>query len=103
MPAQLKKGYYITRKGYVRISAGLHRGKYQHRKRAEDLLRNPIGLTFTPGQDIPETITIHHVDFRCAHNCIGNLLFLDKRIHDYLYNRGTFRTKEPEWAGAANW
>lgn len=79
-------GVHVTRKGYRRISQGTNRNKYEHRVVVERLLENPVGLLFTPGQKIPENMTVHHLDFTKRHNCEGNLLMLEKVIHDYLYN-----------------
>ena len=75
-------GVSVNQKGYRRMWAGAARGQYEHRMVMRELLRSPIGLVFTPGQDIPDDMTVHHVDFDKKHNCHGNLMLLEKVIHD---------------------
>ena len=76
-----KRGYYISCDGYLRISSGPYRNKYVHRKVIEDLLKCPISYMFAPGAPIPEGMTVEHVDHNKQHNCMGNLMLLDRRIH----------------------
>lgn len=34
--------------------------------------------------NLPEGFTVEHCDHNRQHNCIENLLMLDKRIHDFI-------------------
>jgi len=54
-----KRGFSINEDGYVRISAGLNRGRYAHIVAVENLLGGPIPLGFE----------VHHLDWNRAHNC----------------------------------
>jgi hypothetical protein len=78
-----------TSKGCVKITAGAGRGKYEHRWTIEKLLRDPIGLCWLPipeaGPEIPRRYTVHHIDQKKAHNYVGNLMVLDKAIHNALH------------------
>lgn len=69
-----KNGKTITRKGYVRITAGPDRGKYEHRAVIEGLLGRPLRWDEE----------VHHQDFHRAHNCPENLILMDKVIHDFF-------------------
>ena len=51
----------------------------------EELLRDPIGLVFYPAEGrIPDWATVHHNDYDKVHNCHGNLMLLDRHIHNAL-------------------
>jgi hypothetical protein len=63
----------------------------------EQLLQNPIGLLWSPGQPIPNNMTVHHVDFKCSHNCTGNLLLLETAIHNALDNRFDTQRKAAQY------
>jgi len=90
------RGTYLTEKGYVRISSGADRGKYEHRAVMERLIGGPI----------PAGMTVEHIDHRRAHNCWQNLMLLDKRIHDFISWENIRRFQElqaapPDWVEAA--
>ena len=77
-------GVSVSDKGYLRYRSAPHRNKYVHRVVIEDELKNPIGLCFTPGQSIPTGFTVDHVDHNKQHNCQGNLILMEKKIHDVI-------------------
>jgi hypothetical protein len=79
-----KNGYCLS-KGYVRITAGRNRGKYAHRVVCEELLSSPLSyMLIAWNGKIPKGVTIHHVNYNKTDNTPGNLMFLDKPIHDFL-------------------
>jgi len=58
------------------------------------LLENPIGLPFVNcGGEIPENMTVEHLDHNRTHNCHSNLMLLQKEIHDYI-SLETHRNRE---------
>lgn len=77
-------GSHLSDKMYRRLSAHPNRNKYEHRWVMEQLLLNPISYIYTPGQGIPSNMTVEHVDHRRTHNCCGNLMLLEKCIHDRI-------------------
>lgn len=95
------KGYTITEKGYCRITSGPDRNKYQHRvvtaKLAKEWCYWPLGKG-----GLPDGFVVHHMDFDKQHNCHGNLLLIQREIHDelgwawwdVLYRENQ---KEPDW------
>lgn len=74
-----KGGRTLTKKGYVRITAGVHRHKLEHRVVIETL-PGPLALN----RPLREGEEVHHIDFKRDHNCPENLLLLDEAIHDYF-------------------
>ena len=49
------------------------------------LLSNPIGLPYVNcGGEIPDNMTVEHLDHNRTHNCHTNLMLLQKEIHDYI-------------------
>lgn len=66
-----KHGRVLTAKGYVRITAGSDRNRYEHRVILERLLGRPLRLNEE----------VHHIDFKRSHNCPDNLLLLDEVFH----------------------
>lgn len=76
-------GKCINDKGYWQISAGPDSGLYEHRVVVRDALRVSEGY-WAGVQEIPKGFTVHHIDFVKTHNCLGNLLLLDKTLHDAL-------------------
>ena len=89
-------GVCLNEKGYRRIRAGLHRNKYEHRRVIEELLEHPIGLMFSGDGKIPPNMTVEHIDHWRTHNCIGNLMLLEKRIHDWC-SRQTQKYYREHW------
>jgi hypothetical protein len=82
---QWKGGKAISDKGYGRLMTREGRGKYEHRYRVEQLLRDPIGLVFLPATgEIPHGMHVHHLDGAKQHNCIPNLMLIQDRIHNAL-------------------
>jgi len=81
-----KGGKHETIKGYIRIRTKENRGKFQHRLIIERMLVDPICLryVFPEVGKIPVGMTVEHLDHRRAHNCSGNLMLLDKAIHDAI-------------------
>ena len=80
-----KRGYIVNEKGYIRYTAGLNRGKYQHRVVCEELLKSPISYVLLAWNGkIPKNITIHHCNGDRQDNKIHNLMFLEKVIHDFI-------------------
>jgi hypothetical protein len=77
-------GRHVTARGYVRLKTKVGRGKYEHRFVMENLLRDPIGLLFIGGGEIPDGMHVHHCDHNRRHNCEGNLMLLDSAIHNWI-------------------
>lgn len=73
------RGITTTKKGYIRITSGEHRHKYQHRRVVEHLLETEWHPFF--GDRLPDSVDVHHCDGIHAHNCHCNLLILDRAIH----------------------
>ncbi|SRR5712692_6152286 len=63
-----KGGKYTRPDGYVEITAGPDRGKYEHRAVVEKLLGGPL----------PEGYEVGHNDFRRGHNCPSNLILMQE-------------------------
>lgn len=74
-------------KGYVRITAGPHRGKYEHRVIASQAWEE------THGHPLPRSHEVHHLDFVRAHNCRQNLLILGPGLHRALHQDGWSRSE----------
>lgn len=77
-------GRHLNGKGYVRISGGPNRNKYEHRLVMAEMVREWCYYPVEEGKDLPEGFHVEHVDHNRTHNCGGNLLLLDVRIHDYI-------------------
>lgn len=91
-------GKTITKKGYVRLTAGPDRGKYEHRVIAEKLWLETYG---TP---LPKGFEVHHMDFVRSHNWHLNLLILGPGLHEKTHcdswprkENGKFCGNEPDW------
>ena len=86
---QWKGGKTVTADGYVRITAGLDRHKYEHRKISEGIW----------GGELPSNVEVHHMDGRRGHNCVGdwktghpgNLLLIEEALHQRRKNSRTRR------------
>lgn len=82
-----------TKKGYKRLNHKPYRGMYEHRvvmaKLCSEFCVYPL-----EGDGLPAGFHVHHVDYDGMHNCPGNLLLLDRRIHDYL-NRPMYDVRCP--------
>ena len=76
-----KGGAYIRKDGYVCISAGIHRGKLEHRLIMEQQ------YSIYPGGTLPYNMEVHHIDYNKSHNCPSNLMLLDSTIHAHLSAR----------------
>lgn len=77
-----KGGKTVTSKGYVRLTAGPNRFRYEHRVLAESLWRE------THGTSLPEGFEVHHLDFCRSHNCPANLLILGPGLHEAAHVSG---------------
>ena len=81
-------GTRIHEKGYVQIiRRGPWRGWLQHRQVMLWALQESLYWHNHPqvaDGKIPDGMTVEHLDHKKAHNCIENLMLLDKRIHDYI-------------------
>ena len=76
-------GSRIHAKGYVQITRrGPWYGWLEHRKVMLEACRR--GCYYDVSAGLPEGFTVEHLDHNRRHNCLGNLLLLDKRIHDHL-------------------
>lgn len=91
-----------TYKGYVRVTAGPNRHKYEHRVVIEQLIQNPIGLVFFGLDGIPETMHVHHVDSVRSHNCAENLMLLDSTIHNFI-TRAAQKYYREHWNDPPAW
>lgn len=82
-------GLVVTREGYVRIKRrGLYREWYEHRRVMYEaclvFCYYPTNGNLPLVPDPPGPFTVEHLDHRKGHNCLQNLLLLDKRIHDAI-------------------
>lgn len=75
-----KGGKHVTSKGYVRLTAGPFRNLYEHRVRMMEMLRDPI--SFMLSADSIKGRHVHHMDFNRANNREGNLLLIDRALHN---------------------
>jgi len=80
-------GLYETKDGYVVVSAGKHRGKYLHRLVSDGNLKKYWGRGLRKNEEV------HHMDFNRSHNCPGNLLIIDERLHDAFSSNHASRVK----------
>lgn len=93
-------GKHVTQKNYIRLSCKPHRNKYEHRVVIEHLIASGTGgLIWINQTEIPDSMTVHHNDHVRSHNCLGNLMLLDKAIHDYLSSGDAKRKAENELYG----
>jgi hypothetical protein len=77
------KGTCLSQHGYVRITRrGPFRDWYEHRKVMFEACQE--FCYYSVDGDLPQGFTVDHLDHKRAHNCLGNLLMLDKRIHDSI-------------------
>jgi hypothetical protein len=70
-----KRGFYKTKKGYLRISAGPHRGKYIHRVVAEAAIQE------TYGRPLKRSEEVHHLCNNRECSADFHLLILDEALH----------------------
>ena len=101
-------GVCLNEKGYRRITSGKHRNKYEHRRVIEKLLEFPISYMFHGDGKIPEGMTVEHLDHIRTHNCCGNLMLLEKTIHDRISIMGQRYYREhwndpPDWTTNDEW
>lgn len=90
----LANGGHTTARGYRRITSGPHRHEYEHRRKINALLEEKPHFIF--GSQLPESMHVHHQDFRKWHNCYPNLLVIENVIHDYITQS---RTHRHPWTG----
>ena len=94
-------GVCLNEKGYRRIMAGSHRGKYEHRRVMEEMLEHPLcaPYVFPERGVIPAGFTVEHLDHTRAHNCRENLMLLDERLHNAITQAGCRYIREhyDEW------
>ena len=82
-----KGGSCESLNGYIRITSGLYRGWFLHRKVTHEAclemscyyLVPDTGLPLVP--DTGKPFEVHHMDFNNQHNDRSNLLLLDSRLH----------------------
>ncbi len=94
---------HITSKGYVRLSSGPKRMRYEHRAVLEGLKneqrRHAVAMLIGVNPEMAEWMIpwlveqeskddrlplddeVHHIDFTRTHNCPGNMLLVDARMH----------------------
>src|SRR5437899_9695294 len=77
-----KGGKYLVKDGYVKISAGPDRDKYEHRVVVERLLGHPI----------PDGFEVGHNDFNRAHNCPSNLILMSAALNHPPGWKPSYRT-----------
>ena len=69
--------------GYIQVT---RRGEWcwwlEHRKVMMEACRE--GGYYEVNGDLPAGLTVEHLDHNRQHNCLGNLILLDKRIHDVI-------------------
>lgn len=77
------KGTRIHAEGYVQIiRRGPWRGWLEHRKVMYEACQE--FCYYLLNGNLPEGMTVEHLDHKRSHNCIENLMLLDKRIHDAI-------------------
>jgi hypothetical protein len=83
-------GVCLHEKGYLQITRrGPWRNWLVHRKVMLEALQQSLYWKHHPSvlrNKIPNEMTVEHLDHRRRHNCIENLMLLDKRIHDFISN-----------------
>ena len=72
------KGFYLTKLGYVVITAGENRGRYQHIVVCEESLGRPL---------LP-TERVHHADHNRQNNHPDNLYVCRVEDHDLIHDVG---------------
>ena len=79
-------GRSVNSKGYTVITVtGPDYMKYEHRVVIERLLATPersVTYVWGWGNGVPVGMTVHHLDSRRRHNCLGNLMLLDHQLHN---------------------
>ena len=76
-------GTVVVWQGYVRIKRrGPYRDWYEHRKVMWEACRE--WCYYPVNGSLPEGMVVEHLDHNRKHNCLSNLVLMDKRIHDYL-------------------
>lgn len=97
-----KRGYYKTPKGYLRYSSGVNRNKMVHRVVMEEMLNDPISYILP--KTIPTGWTVHHIDYKKDNPAKGNLMLLDKILHDAIsfsyykyYQEHYMDNAAPDW------
>jgi hypothetical protein len=91
MPERL--GYYITKKGYPRYSAGPHRGKYVHRV----VLAEYLGRALTKDEDA------HHKDGNKLNFSPDNLELMGHREHGWVSAKQHWYMKRKEAQEKEEW
>ncbi len=77
------KGVRVHAKGYLEIiRRGPWRGWLVHRKVMYEACLE--FCYYHINRRLPEGFTVEHLDHDRQHNCIENLLLLNKRIHDHI-------------------
>lgn len=78
------RGTCVHAAGYIQVTRrGPFRGWLEHRMVMYLAMKN--GLSYYPvNGNLPEGFTVEHLDHNRQHNCMCNLMLLDKRIHDHL-------------------
>lgn len=70
-----KNGSYVTKDGYVRLTAGPDRDKYEHRAKVAAQLRE------NPGRELRPDEEVHHQNFVRSCNHDWNLILMDAALH----------------------
>jgi hypothetical protein len=94
-----RDGRTITEKGYVRLTRGEFRMKYEHRAVAIRLAREFFYYGPVNG-DLPPGWTVHHVDWNKQHNCPSNLILMAIDFHNAagnLHHRRQERDERGRW------
>jgi hypothetical protein len=89
----LSLGYYITKKGYPRYSAGPHRGKYVHRV----VLAEKLGRELTKDEDG------HHRDGNKLNFHPDNIELMGHREHGYVSAKQHWYMKQREAQEKREW
>ena len=74
---KFKGGTSVDSKGYLKFTAGPHRGKRVHIFVAEQVL----------GRKLTKDETLHHRDFNLLNPDWSNLLLIGRREHGFISNR----------------
>lgn len=80
-----KGGKTLTSDGYYKINTYKGRDMLEHRAVMLEMLEEPVSYMLRPDM-LGDGYTVHHNDHNKTHNCQGNLMLLQKCIHDAISN-----------------
>lgn len=94
-----RDGRTLTEKGYIRLTSGEFRFKYEHRAVAIQAAREFFYYGTVNG-DLPPGWTVHHADWNKRHNCRSNLILMPLDFHNAassVHHRKQERDEKGRW------